>query len=223
MTPRPRPARRCTATACSTSTAAATAHRRALLAVDGGLFLAQRFAIDFVRVNDRSTFAGDPTRNENYFLFGAEVVSVARGRVVEASDGMAENVPTQPLPPPDIQTAAGNHVVVALDDGRFTLYAHLQTGSVRVQTGDRVERGQVLGLVGNTGNATEPHLHFHVMDGPSPLLSDGLPYTFDRFDLRATVDITTGTPVVVPVPPPQQRRDRLPLAFDLIRAPAAAE
>jgi hypothetical protein len=192
------------------------AHRRALFALDGGLFLAQRFAIDFVRIDDQSTFAGDPTKNESYFLFGAEVVSVARGRVVEATDGMAENVPTQPLPPFDIQTAAGNHVVVALDDGRFALYAHLQTGSVRVHPGDRVERGHVLGLVGNTGNSTEPHLHFHVMDGPAPLESDGLPYTFDRFELQATVDIATGVPVVVPVPPPQQRRDRLPLGLDLL-------
>lgn len=192
------------------------AHRRALLAADGGLFLAQRFAIDFVRIDDQATFAGDPTKNESYFLFGAEVVSVGRGRVVEISDGMAENVPTQPLPPATVQTAPGNHVVIALDDGRFTLYAHLQTGSVRVRPGERVERGQVLGLVGNTGNSTEPHLHFHVMDGPSPLESDGLPWTFDDFDLRATIDISTGVPAIVPVPPPQRRRDRLPLGFDLV-------
>lgn len=192
------------------------AHRRALLGIDGGLFLAQRFAIDFLRVDDRSSFAGDPTRNESYFLFGAEVVAVGRGQVVEASDGMAENVPTQPLPPFDIQTAAGNHIVLALDDGRFALFAHLQTGSVRVHPGDRVERGQVLGLVGNTGNSTEPHLHFHVMDRPSPLEADGLPYTFDHFDLRATIDVSGDAPVIVPVPSPQQRRDRLPLGFDLV-------
>jgi len=191
------------------------AHRRALLGADGGLFFAQRFAIDFLRIDDQASFAGDPTNNESYFLFGAEVISVGRGRVVETSDGMAENIPTQP-PPPDVQTTPGNHVVVALDDGRFTLYAHLQTGSVRVHPGDRVERGQVLGRVGNTGDSTEPHLHFHVMDGPSPLESDGLPYRFDHFDLQATVDISTGVPVILPVPPPQGRRDRLPLGFDLL-------
>jgi hypothetical protein len=192
------------------------AHRRALIAVDSGLFLAQRFAIDFVRIDDRATFAGDPTDNASYFVFGADVLAVASGTIAETSDGVAENVPTQPLPPPDIATAVGNHVVLALDDGRFALYAHLQTGSVRVHPGDRVRRGDVLGRVGNTGNSTEPHLHFHVMDRPSPLLSDGLPYTFDRFDLQARIDASSDAPVIAPVPPPQRRRDLLPLGLDVI-------
>ena len=195
------------------------AHRRALLGTDGGLFLAQRFAIDFVRVDDQGTFVGDPTKNDSYFLFGAEVIAAGSGHIVEATDGMAENIPTQPLPPPDIQTAPGNHIVEALDDGRFVLYAHLQTGSVRVHAGDRVRRGQVIGLVGNTGNSTEPHLHFHVMDRASPLVSDGLPYAFDQFKLQGTVDVTVDPPVIVPVPPPQRRRDRLPLGFDIIAFP----
>ena len=115
-----------------------------------------------------------------------------------------------------VQTSTGNHVVVALDDGQFTLYAHLQTSSVRVQPGDRVECGPLLGRVGNTGNSTEPHLHFHVMDGATPLQSDGLPYAFDRFDLRATIDISTGVPVLVAVTQPQLRRDRLPVGFDVV-------
>jgi biotin carboxyl carrier protein len=191
-------------------------HRRALIEVDGGLFLAERFAIDFLRIDDRGTFSGDPTRNDSYFVFGADVLAVAAGTIAETSDGAAENVPTQPLPPPDIATAAGNHVVLALDDGRFALYAHLQTGSVRVHPGDRVRRGDVLGLVGNTGNSTEPHLHFHVMDRPSPLVSDGLPYTFDRFDLQARIDVSSGTAVIAPAPPPERRRDRLPLGLDVI-------
>lgn len=191
-------------------------HRRALIPVDGGLFLAERFAIDFLRIDDQGTFAGDPTRNDSYFVFGADVLAVAAGTIAEATDGAAENIPTQPLPPADLTTAPGNHVVLALDDGRFALYAHLQTGSVRVHPGDRVRRGDVLGLVGNTGNSTEPHLHFHVMDRPSPLVSDGLPYTFDRFDLQARIDASSGAPVIAPVPPPERRRDLLPLGLDVI-------
>ena len=57
----------------------------------------------------------------------------------------------------------------------------LKTGSVRVKRGQKVKTGQVLGLLGNTGNSDAPHLHFHVMDGPSPLQSNGLPYTFKSF------------------------------------------
>ena len=194
-------------------------HTRALLSVDGRLALAQRYAIDFVRLTEEGTFSGDPARNESYFLFGAEVIAAGSGRIVEVVDGIPENVPTEPLPPAQIETAAGNHVVEALDDGRFVLYAHLQTGSVRVQPYVRVRRGQVLGLVGNTGNSTQPHLHFHVTDGPSPLGSNGIPYLFDRFDLIATIDLTVPDPEVIFVPAPQGRRRRLPMSGDVLTFP----
>jgi len=77
--------------------------------------------------------------------------------------------------------ADGNAVILDLGDGRFALYAHLQPGSIRVREGDAVKRGDVLGLVGNTGNGDAPHLHFHVMGGPSPLASNGVPYGIDAF------------------------------------------
>ena len=69
----------------------------------------------------------------------------------------------------------GNH--------NFAFYAHLQPGSQRVKVGDRVRRGQVIGLVGNSGNSTEPHLHFHISDGNSPLGSEGVPYRQDAFEI----------------------------------------
>jgi hypothetical protein len=181
-----------------------------------GFAVAQRYAIDFVRLTEEGDFSGDPTLNESYFLFGADVLAAAPGRIVEAVDGLPENVPTQPLPPFQIETAAGNHIIEALDDGRFALYAHMQTGSVRGAVGARVGRGQVLGLVGNTGNSTEPHLHFHVTDAPSVLLSNGLPYVFDRFDLVATIDLGAADPEVTFTPPPQGRRCRLPMNGDIV-------
>jgi murein DD-endopeptidase MepM/ murein hydrolase activator NlpD len=67
-------------------------------------------------------------------------------------------------------------VVADIGGGHFAVYAHLKLGSVRVKTGDRVRRGDVLGLLGNTGNTSHPHLHFHIVDGPSALASNGLPY-----------------------------------------------
>ena len=136
-----------------------------------GLFLAQRYAIDFVRVDVDAALAGgnpfahgDPTQNENYLTFGNDVLAVTDGRIVDTRDGMPENVPNV-LPAADVTTAAGNYVVEALDDHRFALYAHLQPGSLRVRPGDRVRRGDVLALVGNTGNSSMPHLHFHVIIG----------------------------------------------------------
>jgi len=199
------------------------AHRRALLDLNGVFDLAQRFAIDFVQVDLAAAAAGgdpfthgDPTRNESYLLFGAPILAVGPGEIVDLRDGVAENDLTQPLPPPDIQSAPGNYVVERLGDGRFALYAHLQTGSVAVKVGDRVSRGQVLGHVGNTGNSTMPHLHFHLMDGPSPLESNGLPYIFDRFDLEGTTDLSSDNPTFQPTPPPNGRHDRLPLGGDIL-------
>ena len=94
--------------------------------------------------------------------------------------------------PITLETIAGNHVIVDLGGGHFALWAHLRPGSLRVKVGDHVKRGQVLGLVGNSGNSSEPHLHFQVMDGPSSLGSEGVPYAFDAFDqLDATGQIST--------------------------------
>lgn len=81
----------------------------------------------------------------------------------------------------------GNHVVLDLGGGRYAFYAHLRKGSVAVHPGDRVRRGQVLAKVGNTGNTSAPHLHFHLMDGPSVLGSEGIPYVIDRFALAGKI------------------------------------
>src|SRR5690606_19154995 len=113
----------------------------------------------------------------------------------------------------------GNHVVLDLGDGRYALYAHLKPGSVLVHKGQHVHRGQVLGLVGTSGNSSEPHLHFHVTDGPSPLASNGVPYLLRSF--RATERgvstaafdqaIVSGEPIEVePVSGPPQRVRVLP-------------
>ena len=200
----------------------ASDHTRALIAFPDGLFLAQRYAIDFVRVDVAAALAGgdpfahgDPTQNESYLTFGNDVLAVTDGRIVDTRDGMPENVPNMP-PPADLTTAAGNYVVEALDDHRFALYAHVQPGSLRVHPGDRVRRGDVLALVGNTGNSYMPHLHFHVMDRPSPLDANGLPYVFDQFQLEATVDLSADNPQPIFVPAPRTRRALLPMTGDLL-------
>ena len=83
-------------------------------------------------------------------------------------------------------TVGGNLVTLDLGGHRYATYAHLQPGSLRVKKGDRVRRGQVLALVGNTGNSTEPHLHFQITDGPAAFDAEGLPYGFTSFGLQAT-------------------------------------
>lgn len=166
--------------------AADVGHRRALIAVAGLPTIAQRFAIDYVKVGeDGRTHTGDPLRNENYHAYGADILSVSDGLVVAVKDGIPENVPgiTSRAVPITLETVGGNHVIVDIGEGRYAFYAHVRPGTVRVREGDRVRRGQVLGLVGNSGNSTEPHLHFHIADGVSPLGSEGLPYRHDALEV----------------------------------------
>lgn len=211
------------ASGCCTS---AGAHRHALLEQDGRIVVAQRYAIDVVRVVDPlDIFVGDPARNDSHFVYGAEVVAVAPGRIVGARDGVPENTP--PNPPPDIglDDLTGNFVTQDLGGGRFALYAHFQPGSLRVKPGQRVRRGQVLGLVGNSGSSTGPHLHFHVMDGPggpSSLMADGLPYVLDRFELDGRVTGLASdppAPVRLPADPPRRRTGQYPLTGDIMTLP----
>jgi len=165
-----------------------TGHRRALIPIGGVPSIAQRFAIDYVRVGDNSlTFTGDRLKNESYYAHGQEALAVGNGTVVATKDGIPENVPgiTSRAVPITLETIGGNHVILDLGGGRYAFYAHLQPGSLRVKLGDRVRTGQVLGLVGNSGNSTEPHLHFHLTDGNSPLGSEGIPYLHESFELLA--------------------------------------
>lgn len=165
---------------------ARTGHRRALIATDGTPTIAQRFAIDFVKLNEaNTTHQGDQLDNANYFAQGTDAIAVADGRVVAVKDSIPENVPgaNSRAVPITLETVGGNHVIIDIGGGYFAFYAHLQPGSLRVRLGDRVKRGQVVGLVGNSGNSTEPHLHFHVSDSPSPLGSEGVPYRIDSFVL----------------------------------------
>jgi murein DD-endopeptidase MepM/ murein hydrolase activator NlpD len=154
-------------------------HRRALIAVEGGAHIAQRFAIDWVKIGANGrTFSGDAKDNRSYLAYGVDALAVADATVAAVKDGIPENVPgpASRAVPITLETVGGNHVVLDLGGGRFAFYAHLQPGSLRVKAGERVKAGQVLGLVGNSGNSTEPHLHFHISNGISPLGSEGLPY-----------------------------------------------
>jgi murein DD-endopeptidase len=162
-------------------------HRRALIPLDGRAYIAQRFAIDWVRLfTDGKTYEGDPADNKNYRDYGAEIHSVADGIVTEVKDGIPQNVPgvNSRAVPITLETIGGNHVIVKIGEGLYAFYAHAQPGSIRVKVGDTVTVGQVLALVGNSGNSTEPHLHFDICNGSSMLACEGLPYAFASFEVQ---------------------------------------
>jgi hypothetical protein len=160
----------------------ATRHTRAILPIGGHLFVSQRYAIDYERLdgNDR-IYVGDRLDPSSYRIYGDKAFAVAEGTVVATINDLEEQTPGELPENLPVEEADGNSVVIDLGHGFFANYAHFQPGSVRVQVGDRVEAGDVLGLVGNSGNSLAPHLHFHVMTGPSPLAAQGLPYLIDSF------------------------------------------
>lgn len=158
------------------------AHRGATLSIDGTVHVPERFAIDWVQIAPSGRlFEGPLDQNSSYAFFGDPIYSVAPGRVVDTQDGQPEQTPGALPPSVTVQEAGGNYIVVKIAPRRFAFYAHMQPGSLRVKKGERVRQGQVLGLLGNTGNTDAPHLHFHVMDSPSPLESNGLPFVHSRF------------------------------------------
>ena len=201
-------------------------HVRALLPLNGRFWLAQRFAIDWEQIDDENRiFVGDRNDVRSYHIYGKPVLAVADGKAVVVRDGIPNQVPNDPKPV-SIADADGNHVLQDIGNGAYVLYAHMKPGSVRarVRQGAWLRKGQVIGLVGNTGNTTEPHLHLHVVSRASTLVANGIPYVFEQFrttgfDALGTPDFdkgaSQGTPLAIsPVDPPTLHRRQLPL--DLI-------
>ncbi|WP_214369323.1 M23 family metallopeptidase [Pseudonocardia sp. H11422] len=205
-------------------------HRRAQLPIDNRLWLAQRFAVDWEQLDDRGrTVTGDdPSVPGDYTIFGKRVVAAAGGTVIHVVDGLAEQAPGALPASITLPEADGNSVIIDIGSGLYALYAHMQPGSIAVSVGQRVARGDLIGLVGNTGNSSAPHLHFHVMDGPSPLTSEGVPYVIDSFETTGQITSTaafdqfenTTQPLPMQATPSDgTHRDELPLDLVIVTFP----
>ena len=143
--------------------------------------LGQRFALDFVQANEAfQTHTGRGTKAEEYFCYGREICAAADGTVVAVEDRVRRAFLGWGVCDFTARSFVGNHVLVKHAEGEFALYAHLVRGRVTVAPGDRVDRGQVLGLCGHTGHSTEPHLHFHLQDSADLFRGMGLPVRFSH-------------------------------------------
>jgi murein DD-endopeptidase MepM/ murein hydrolase activator NlpD len=211
-------------------------HRPSLNTFSGRLTNSQRFAIDWMRLNDQGRFySGDKIRNDSYVNYGSAVYAVADGTVTSTLDTVEANAPgtlpaTDPAPArkSTVENVDGNHVIVDVGGGVWAMYAHLIKGSLLVKPGDRVTKGQKIAELGNTGNANAPHLHFQLMNGPSLVQADALPYVIDRFTYRGQVlpqalagadDYLSGTFLQAELPKSQPRADQLPLGLALVDFP----
>ncbi|WP_432071484.1 M23 family metallopeptidase [Streptomyces wuyuanensis] len=175
--------------------------------------VAQSFAIDIVAESEehpRPRFAllwPLTRRNRDFPGFGAPLYAVADATVVRATDRQRDHMSRNSLPAllwllaegvvrmlGGTGRILGNHLVLDLGDGTWAVYAHLRQGSLAVREGERVTAGQLLARCGNSGNSTEPHLHFQLMDGPDPEAAHGIPFTWRGVGVPRSKETFTAQP-----------------------------
>jgi Peptidase family M23 len=175
-----------------------SAHRGAMIPIGERINGAERFAVDWLQLdpsvaplfNDAGDPVGlvrpggDPTVNEDYISYGAPLLAVADGTVVAVVDDLPDIPALVNASGLTIPELGGNHVVLQIAPQRYAFYAHMAPGSISVEVGEQVERGQEIGQVGNSGSTTATHLHFAVMDGPQPLTATQVPWVLDSFRLQ---------------------------------------
>ena len=164
----------------------------------------EEFALDIAKIGESGlSHKGDGARFDDYYAYGADVLAAADGHVISAANDQAED-PSAMQRPNESQEAyfarlqkeqgerlakgltaiTGNYVMIDHGKNEYSLYAHLQPGSVRVDVGTQVKTGDVIGKLGSSGNSTEPHLHFHVCDKPDPLMCAGIPVNFSNVTIQ---------------------------------------
>jgi len=185
--------------------------------------LGTRYAYDFIQVDwnrkgypaYRVSFPhylllGVPLKD--YYCWGQEVFSPCDGVVVAAEDGYEERARTNLLSDmanaysnahyfdpvhDDVQTVAGNYIVIEYGENIYAALCHLQKGSIKVSIGQSVTKGELIGNVGHSGNSFAPHLHFQLMDSSNMATANGLLCAFEEYELFKNgvwEEVTNGIP-----------------------------
>jgi hypothetical protein len=172
-------------------------HRRGLFVIDGALTDSRRLAVDWKIMKDGKSYHGDKHAAASYFAYGKPLLAVGDALVVRSEDGHPDNPAGHgsdfhPAEPVTIANVGGNHVVLNLGDGQYAHYFHMKAGSVRVRPGEHVRKGQVIGMIGSSGDAREPHLHLEITNTPNTLTGDGIPYVIDHYTVMQSKTGGTG-------------------------------
>jgi murein DD-endopeptidase MepM/ murein hydrolase activator NlpD len=194
-------------------------HRRTLIDFAFKCTAAQRFATDWLQFGaDGRLSTGDGDKCTDYYAYGADLLAVAAGTVIEARDGIPEGAPPNNYAETTLQNVFGNSVVLDIGENRYAVYAHIIPGTVAVKIGDTVTAGQVVGKLGNSGNSSAPHLHFHLCNGRDALASEGLPFSFAFYDLLGSMsmdDVDAGK-AWTPSASPQVRTAEMPMLNQVV-------
>jgi len=142
---------------------------------------AQKNAFDIVITDDKgNSFKTDGITNEDYYAFGKEVIAPCDGEIVLVVDGINDNIPGtfNPIYVP------GNTVIIKTDNKEYLFFAHFKQHSIAVKQGQKIKQGQLLGLCGNSGNSSEPHLHFHIQNVEDINSATGVKCYFDKIQVN---------------------------------------
>lgn len=137
---------------------------------------AQKNAFDLVIKNDMgNSFKKEGKTNDDYYAFGKELIAPCDGEIVQVVDGVKDNIPGKfnPIYLP------GNSVIIKTANNEHLYLAHFKQHSIVVKQGQNIKQGQLLGLCGNSGNSSEPHLHFHIQNIEDMNTATGVKCYFD--------------------------------------------
>lgn len=145
---------------------------------------AQKNAFDFVITDlNGQTYKTDGQTNEDYYAFGKEILAPCDAKVVLVVDGVKDNKPgiLNPIYVP------GNTVILKTENNEFLFFAHFKQHSIVVEQGEKVTQGQLLGLCGNSGNSSEPHLHFHIQNIENMNIATGVKCYFEKLIVNGEI------------------------------------
>ena len=147
---------------------------------------AQKNAFDIVITDEKgNSYKTDGETNEDYYAFGKELIAPCDGEIVEVVDGIKDNKPGN-LNPIYIP---GNTVIIKTFKNEYLFFAHFKQNSIVVKQGQQVIKGEVLGLCGNSGNSSEPHLHFHIQNAEDMNQATGIKCYFDKILVNGQLKI----------------------------------
>ncbi len=143
---------------------------------------AQKYAFDFVIIDKNGkTYSKSRNKNENYYCFNQKILAPADGIVVQVVDGVDDNKPGYM----NSYWVPGNTVIIKHSEKLYSLLAHFKQNSIKIRVGDKIKAGDVLGLCGNSGNSSEPHLHFHLQDNTNTLFANGIKCFFSDIKVNS--------------------------------------
>lgn len=164
-------------------------HRRVIYTIDGKARIPGRYAIDFILLNEQGHYSkANENDISNWYGYGADVLAVKDGVVSTVKNDFPESATLENHPAYTADQATGNFISINIGDHKFAFYEHLKPGSILVQEGQKVKKGQVIASLGFTGQTTGPHLHFHVADANSPLGAEGVPFVFEKIKRLGVYD-----------------------------------